>query len=499
MRKFVLVLLLSIGVIPYLWSENSMVVHLKDGGNTVYPISSIDSVKLETMFVVTVAESPGGKVKLTDRGTKKAVNSGDYVKEGASLTVTTSADAGYERTSINVKSPVVVVSDTTIKAEFSPLPEYVVNVAAVDGGTVRLTCGGEPLNAGDRVQKGKYVVCEIVADNTHFFESVNVFKGQAVRDSFKVSKDTTITPVFSEVTLAEASDKYKVCNYNIRYYNGGQSGDDKGDKAWPNRKGKVFEMIHKHAMDICGIEEITTYEAPDFIKSMSDYEYIGYGRDNGKEYKAGGTGEETGLIYRKAKFVKLDQGRFFLSNTPDKPSKVSGASFNRMVTWVKLKDRQTNDVIFFFATHFDHPTNQTGINTRSKEADIALQIVPDIAGESPMFFVGDFNCRPEEEAYTKLTAVWNDSYITMGDEAQGGYVCNEAQLAQPELAADCACKGNTYTGLYSSTDILPKRIDYVLYNAAFAEPVSYNADNDDLGYTTHPSDHVPVVTEMVIK
>lgn len=417
---------------------------------------------------------------------------------------------------VDMKKYVLFLSATLLaliiacnKKEPDPQPEpeptpppvedlFTVSVSDVKGGAVTISSDGVILKSGDKVKKGKYVVCEIVADNTHFFESVNVYKGQAVRDSFKVSKDTTVTPVFSEVAVAEASDKYKVCNYNIRYYNG-TSSDDKGDKAWPNRKEKVFEMIHKHSMDICGIEEITVKEAPDFISSMTDYEYIGYGRDNGKEYKAGGTGEETGIIYRKAKFVKLDQGRFFLSNTPNKPSKISGASFNRMVTWVKLKDRLTNDVILFFATHFDHPTDATGIKTRSKEADIALQIVPSISGESPMFFVGDFNCRPEEEAYTKLTAVWKDSYITMGDEAQGGYVCNDAQLAKPELAADCACKGNTYTGLYSSTDILPKRIDYVLYNDTYAYPVSYNADNDDLGYTTHPSDHVPVITEMKLK
>jgi len=289
---------------------------------------------------------------------------------------------------------------------------------------------------------------------------------------------------------------YKICNYNIRYYDGS---NDKGDKAWPNRKDKVFEMIRKHSMDICGIEEITVKQAPDFISTLTEYEYIGYGRDNGKEYRDKGSGEETGLIYRTDKFVKLDQGRFFLSSTPDKPSKVSGATFNRMVTWVELKNSQTNDTIFFFATHFDHPTTATGIKTRSAEADIALQQVPKIAGNHTVFFVGDFNCRPEEAAYTKLTAVWKDSYITMGTAAQGGYVCNETQLAKKALAADCACAGNTYTGLYSTSDVLPKRIDYVLYNDAYAYPVSYNADNDDLGYTTHPSDHVPVVTEMRLK
>lgn len=373
-----------------------------------------------------------------------------------------------------------------------------INLQTVVGGTVKMYCKGAEIKPGDTVTVNSYVTVETVADDNHYFEGINIYKGCAVRDSFKVTKDTTVIPVFSEITASAKAESFKICNYNIRYYNG-TSSDDKGDKAWPNRKEKVFEMIRKHSMDVCGIEEITVKEAPDFISSMTDYEYIGYGRDNGKEYKAGGSGEETGLIYRKAQFVKLDQGRFFLSNTPNKPSKISGASFNRMVTWVKLKERKSDVIFYFFATHFDHPTNQTGINTRSKEADIALVEVPKIVGDNPMFFVGDFNCRPEEPAYQKLAAQWKDSFVTMGDEAQGGYVCNDAQLARPGLQPDCACKGNTYTGLYNVNDSLPKRIDFVLYNEVHAYPISYIADGDNMGHTTLPSDHVPVVTEMMLK
>jgi len=387
--------------------------------------------------------------------------------------------------------------------EPSPQPEptpvvtsYKVSISDVKGGTVKISSGGKELKSGDAVEKNSYVVCEIVADDTHFFESVNVYKGQAVRDSFKVSKDTTIIPVFSDVELEAALVNFKVCNYNIRLL----TNENRQDKNWNNRKGKLFEMINKHSMDVCGIEELTVQQLKDFKSMLTDYEIIGYGRDNGKEYGNGGSGEGTALVYRKNNFVKQDQGRFFLSNTPNKPSKVSGASFNRMVTWVKLKERSSEKVFYFFATHFDHPTTATGIATRSKEADIALQIVPEISGKNPVFFVGDFNCRPEEAAYTKLSAVWNDSYITMGSEAQGGYVCDAEQKAIAELEADCNCKGNTYTGAYNTAnDPLPKRIDYVLYDDDYAYPVSYIADCDSLGYTTLPSDHLPVVTEMKFK
>lgn len=371
----------------------------------------------------------------------------------------------------------------------------IVTLGAVQGGTVKMYYKGAELKSGETVPQNSYVTVEAVADDNHLFSGINIYKGVAVRDSFKVTKDTTVVAEFTEVDVLPATDKYKVCNYNIRLY----TDSDKKDKHWTNRRSYLFSMIQKHTMDVCGLEEMTPQQAPDFEKNMPDYEYVGYGRDNGKAYGAGSSGEQTGLVYNKRHFVKQDQGRFFLSNTPNKPSKVSGASFNRMVTWVKLKERKSDVIFYFFATHFDHPTNQTGINTRSKEADIALVEVPKIVGDNPMFFVGDFNCRPEEPAYQKLAAKWKDSFITMGDEAQGGYVCNDAQLARPGLQADCACKGNTYTGLYNVNDSLPKRIDFVLYNEVHAYPVSYIADGDNMGHTTLPSDHVPVVTEMMLK
>lgn len=193
----------------------------------------------------------------------------------------------------------------------------------------------------------------------------------------------------------------------------------------------------------------------------------------------------------------MDQGRFFLSNTPTVASKVSGASFNRMVTWVRLKERNSDTQFYFFATHFDHPTKQTGINTRSTEADIALKMVPAITGDMPMFFVGDFNCKPSEPAYAKLSGQWADAFVRMGSAAQGGYVCNAEQAA--DFATACAESGNTYTGLYSSSDKEPKRIDYVLYNADKATVSSYMADNDNLTLEMYPSDHLPVVTEMVVR
>ncbi|MGM9782559.1 MAG: endonuclease/exonuclease/phosphatase family protein [Paludibacteraceae bacterium] len=385
----------------------------------------------------------------------------------------------------------------TIPVVEPPAEGYLVQVDTKSAGIVILFDNDKMVETPYRCAHGTVLTAVMIPDDEHFLTGSNIDKGRSARASFTVTCDTVIRPVFEYIVPVTPTATHKICNYNIRYYNGSGDGDNSGNRAWPVRRDKVFEMIRKHSMDVCGIEEITTNQSPDFINSLVEYEYIGYGRNNGKENSAGGSGEQTGIIYRKARYVKMDQGRFFLSKTPDVASKVSGASFNRMVTWVRLKERKSDTQFYFFATHFDHPTDQTGINTRSTEADIALKMVPAITGDMPMFFVGDFNCKPSEPAYAKLSGQWADAFVRMGSAAQGGYVCNAEQAA--DFATACAESGNTYTGLYSSSDPEPKRIDYVLYNADKATVSSYMADNDNLTLEMYPSDHLPVVTEMVVR
>ncbi len=294
------------------------------------------------------------------------------------------------------------------------------------------------------------------------------------------------------------AEVYTICNYNIRYYNGTSDSNNKGDKAWPTRKAKVFEMITDYSMDVCGLEEVTATMANDIVNTLTDYTYIGYGRDNGKLQGEGAGGEQTGLIFKTDRFELMDQGRFFLSNTPDKVSKLSGANFNRMVAWVKLKDKEFGGEFFFFSTHFDNDYDAKHVNVRSQQADIAIAKVPEIAGDLPYFFVGDFNCETSEVAYEKLSTAFDDAYLKMGADALGGYVCNEKQLANSKIAPKCACEGNTYTGLYSSSDNWPKRIDLVLFDDAKATVSYYNADNNNKGLTMYPSDHLPIITKMSI-
>ena len=297
---------------------------------------------------------------------------------------------------------------------------------------------------------------------------------------------------------AEDTD-IKVATYNIRYYNGSDDTGNTGFRAWPNRKDKVFEMIRKHDMDVCGLQEVTQSMSPDIISSLTEYTYVGYGRDSGLENsESSSTGEQTGLIYKKDKYNELARGRFFLSSTPDSVSRVPNSMFNRLATWVKLQDKETLKEFIFASTHFDHPTDSAVADSvREQQAQYAVSNILSIAGNLPIFFVGDFNAESNTSAYNVLTSTFNDSYNFL-PVPEGGYVCNVDQINSGKCPG-CSEIGNTYTGLYSSSDIDPKRIDYVFYLSDKSSILSYLADTDNLGLEYYPSDHLPVVCDMVIQ
>ena len=74
-------------------------------------------------------------------------------------------------------------------------------------------------------------------------------------------------------------------------------------------------------------------------EKLPAYECLGVGRDDGAEQ-----GEMMALYYRRDRFEKIDGGHFWLSETPDTVgSKSWDSSLPRMVTWVKLRDRQRPD------------------------------------------------------------------------------------------------------------------------------------------------------------
>lgn len=176
----------------------------------------------------------------------------------------------------------------------------------------------------------------------------------------------------------------RIMTFNLRYNTPSDSLN-----AWPYRKDMVASQIRFHEVELLGVQEALHNQIVDLKERLSNFNYVGVGRDDGKE-----KGEYSAIFYDTTRLKPLQSGTFWLSLTPDVPgSKSWDAAITRLVTWVKFSDRKTKKTFFAFNTHFDH----MGKEARRESAKLLLQKVSTIAGKTPAVITGDFNATPADE------------------------------------------------------------------------------------------------------
>ena len=256
--------------------------------------------------------------------------------------------------------------------------------------------------------------------------------------------------------------KMRVATYNLRM-------DTPADSmnAWSFRKDKMKALILYHDFDIIGTQEGFLHQLQDLCE-MPGYAYFGAGRDDGLS-----AGEHSAIIYKKDRFQILESGNFWLSETPDKPGKGWDATCcNRICSWTKFKELDTRLEFYFFNVHFDHQ----GVIARQESGKLMAKKIREISQKTSVICTGDFNSTPSTEQIKTMSSIMKDSYQTSKMPPYG-----------PE---------GTFNTRFSNP-ITPNRIDYIFVCSDF-EVLKYAVltDSDNQWY---PSDHLPVVTDLVLK
>lgn len=165
-------------------------------------------------------------------------------------------------------------------------------------------------------------------------------------------------------------------------------------QAWPYRKDLVASQILFHDVTILGVQEALNDQMLDLQQRLPQYRFIGGGREDGKT-----KGEYSAIFYNTKKVKVLNEGMFWLSQTPDIPGSIGwDAAITRIVTWGKFKDLQTGKLFFVFNTHFDH----MGKIARRESARLLLNKISDMSGKLPTIVMGDFNAEPTDEPIQEI-------------------------------------------------------------------------------------------------
>lgn len=188
-----------------------------------------------------------------------------------------------------------------------------------------------------------------------------------------------------------------VMSFNIRYDN-----PEDADNNWKYRRDRAANAVKFYDVDVMGTQETLHNQLVDLKDRLPEYEVIGVGREDGKE-----AGEYNPVWYKKDRFTALGSGYFWLSETPDTPSKGWDGACERIATWVKLTDNNTGKSFFFINTHLDH----VGVQARREGINLLFDKINEFSGGLPVILTGDFNSTPESDVIKHITDVSDSKHL----------------------------------------------------------------------------------------
>ena len=255
-----------------------------------------------------------------------------------------------------------------------------------------------------------------------------------------------------------ADDELKIMSFNVRT----ELNEADPTNSWSNRKDACVALIKDHMPSVIGFQEADYTSQWTYIKNQLTKEYAGFGlnRDNGE---VSGSGETMGILYNKTTVERLEGGTFWLSETPNIPSKGFGANYCRSATWGLFRHKPSGIKFYYINTHLDHQVAAAqieGMKLISNHFD-------EYRDSHPVFLTGDLNIKADNVALDVI-----ESYM------------HNAREAAPEGLTDY---NTTYNGYVTTKNSI---IDHI-YCSNYLKVVEYHTINEDYG-VPFVSDHYPI-------
>ena len=187
--------------------------------------------------------------------------------------------------------------------------------------------------------------------------------------------------------LPMAAQELTVATMNVRLFS---YGDGKKYNGWWHRGGYLCDLVKAQRFDIFGAQEVKIKQMESLREQLPAYDYIGVGRDDGKE-----AGEFCPVFYRVSRLKKLDGGTFWLSETPDKASRGWDGACNRVCSWGSFQDKVTKAKFYFLNTHIEN----RGAEAKTKGIELVMKFIKEHCKGAPVIVTGDMNVNQGSEWY----------------------------------------------------------------------------------------------------
>lgn len=275
----------------------------------------------------------------------------------------------------------------------------------------------------------------------------------------------------------------RIVSFNIRY---ATTKPDKGEEPWAVRCPRICNQLGFNTVGrssfIC-LQEVLYNQLVDIQDHLGpNWAHIGIGREDGKK-----AGEFSPIFYDTNTWRCGRSKTFWLSETPEKPSRGWDAVLERIVTMGSFQHKQIGARVIVMSTHFDH----IGVQAREESSKLILKLAEtwisegdnDENGPRPSaFLAGDFNSTPEDKGYRTITAPGSgmkDIFtLVPGQERYG----NE----------------HTYTS-FGDPDKQPTRIDFLFAkDTRGVKFLTFGVLSNIFEDKVYLSDHRAIVADMYI-
>ena len=194
---------------------------------------------------------------------------------------------------------------------------------------------------------------------------------------------------------AANTENIRIMSYNIPMGNIKVT-DGNGQNTWLNRSYAIPRYLLDVAPDLIGLQEPVRQSLIDILVGIPNYALVGRGRNK----EAADGGEYSCIVYRIDRFRVLDHGTYWLTETPDKYSKIEGSTHYRIATWALMEDLKTGAKFLYTNTHLSYDSEPVRLAQIKIMKQHMYELNQKYGAQLPHFLTGDFNMRDSEENYT---------------------------------------------------------------------------------------------------
>ena len=257
------------------------------------------------------------------------------------------------------------------------------------------------------------------------------------------------------------------------------------ERTWDNSKEAVVKLINKLDCDLIGMQEVSGVCRDDLAKLMKkeagnkyQFWWVNTYPENHKRVVG------NAIFYKKREFKLKNQAIYYLSPTPEVMSKGwDEKRYYRAALTAEVTHKKTGKKFFFIATH-----GPLGKEAKGPAGETLCEINRRYnTNNLPTIVLGDMNSRPGDPFHQNMTAYYEDCF----------------QVAEQK----CGTIGtfNSASGSDRNFTLSNRRIDHIYVRSTDKGKVlvkNYFVNRDKFdknGVAVYPSDHNPVVADLVIK